>query len=60
MIIKILSFLIGLLICIFYSKFLLNRKTIVLNSSKMVKLNNNIIKIDNRCFKKKSSNKCDK
>ena len=44
-----------------YGKTLSDRKTIVLNSSRMKRLNNDIIKVDNRCYKlDKAVEKCEK
>ena len=61
MISKIAALVIGVVICIVYGINLQKRKTIILNSSRMKKLNNNIIKVDNRCFRiDKKTNTCDK
>jgi hypothetical protein len=58
---KAVSFLIGIIILGLFASNLNNRKTIVLNSSRMKKLNNNIIKVDNRCYRlDKSVEKCEK
>lgn len=48
---KLFSFILGTLICIAYGKNIFERKTIILNSSRMKRLNNNVIKVDNRCYK---------
>mgnify|MGYP003349425028 CR=1 FL=1 len=58
---KVVSFLIGIILLGLFASNLNNRKTIVLNSSRMKKLNNNIIKVDNRCYRlDKSVEKCEK
>ena len=57
---KVFSFIIGGVLLALFASNLNNRKTIVLNSSRMKKLNNNIIKVDNRCYRlDKSIEKCD-
>lgn len=61
MISKLISFVLGVLIIVFYGTNLSQRKTIVLNSSRMKKLNDSIIKVDNRCFRiDKKTDTCDK
>ena len=61
MISKILALVLGVVICVVYGINIQKRKTIILNSSRMKKLNNNIIKVDNRCFRiDKKSDKCEK
>jgi hypothetical protein len=61
MISKIVALILGVVICVIYGVNIQKRKTIVLNSSRMKKLNNNIIKVDNRCFRiDKKTNKCEK
>lgn len=58
---KVSAVVIGVLLCFMYGKTLFDRKTIVLNSSRMKRLNNNIIKVDNRCYKlDKGVEKCEK
>ena len=61
MISKITSIILGVLICGIYRYNLQKRKTIILNSGKMKRLNKNIIKVDNRCFKieENTDNKCE-
>ena len=57
----ILSVVIGILITFCYAFNLFKRKTIILNSKRMKRLNDRVIKVDNRCFKiNKTSHKCDK
>ena len=57
----ILSLIIGIIITILYAYNLFQRKTIILNSKRMKRLNDRGIKVDNRCFKiNKTSHKCDK
>lgn len=57
---KIISFIIGVVFLALFAYNLNDRKTIVLNSSRMKKLNNNIIKVDNRCYRlDRSVEKCD-
>ena len=48
---KVSAVVLGVLLCYMYGKTLFDRKTIVLNSSRMKRLNNDIIKVDNRCYK---------
>ena len=48
---KISAVVLGIVLCYFYGKNLFERKTIVLNSSRMKRLNNDIIKVDNRCYR---------
>ena len=48
---KITAIVLGITLCYFYGKNLFERKTIVLNSSRMKKLNDDIIKVDNRCYR---------
>ncbi len=48
---KITAIVLGLVLCYFYGKNLFDRKTIVLNSSRMKRLNDDIIKVDNRCYR---------
>ena len=61
MISKILALVLGVVICVVYGVNIQTRKTIVLNSSRMKKLNNNIIQVDNRCFRiDKKTDKCEK
>lgn len=45
------SIILGIIICYMYGKNLFERKTIILNSSRMKRLNKNVIKVDNRCYK---------
>lgn len=47
----ILSIILGIVLCILYGINIFDRKTIILNSSRMKRLNDNIIKVDNRCYK---------
>jgi hypothetical protein len=57
---KVISFIIGIVLLGLFASNLNDRKTIVLNSSRMKKLNNNIIKVDNRCYRlDRSVKKCD-
>ena len=57
---KVISFIIGAVLLGLFAYNLNNRKTIVLNSSRMKKLNNNIIKVDNRCYRlDRSVEKCE-
>jgi len=60
MIKELVAFLLGLMLCYLYGKNLFERKTIILNSSRMKKLNKDIIKVDNRCYRLEESKKCDK
>lgn len=48
---KILAVVLGIIITLLYAYNLYFRKTIILNSKRMKKLNNNVIKIDNKCFR---------
>lgn len=48
---KITAIVLGIVLCYFYGKNLFDRKTIVLNSSRMKRLNDDIIKVDNRCYR---------
>jgi len=48
---KLFSIILGIIICFMYGKNLFERKTIILNSSRMKRLNKNVIKVDNRCYK---------
>ena len=48
---KISAVVLGVILCYLYGKNLFERKTIVLNSSRMKRLNNDIIKVDNRCYR---------
>lgn len=58
---KVSAIALGVLLCYMYGKTLFDRKTIVLNSSRMKRLNNDIIKVDNRCYKvDKNVEKCEK
>ena len=58
---KVSAVVLGVLLCYMYGKTLFDRKTIVLNSSRMKRLNNDIIKVDNRCYKvDKDVEKCEK
>ena len=58
---KVSAVILGVLLCYMYGKTLSDRKTIVLNSSRMKRLNNDIIKVDNRCYKlDKAVEKCEK
>lgn len=60
MISKIVSVLLGAAICVIYGYNLDKRKTIILNSKRMKRLNKNIIKVDNRCFRiDKDADKCE-
>ena len=60
MISKILSVVLGIVLVSIYAYNLSLRKTIILNSKRMKKLNNNVIKVDNRCYRiDESSSKCD-
>jgi hypothetical protein len=54
------ALVVGVILCGLYGKNLFERKTIILNSSRMKKLNGNIIKVDNRCYRLDNSEKCDK
>tara|TARA_B100001093_G_C26497659_1_gene871815 strand:- start:252 stop:449 length:198 start_codon:yes stop_codon:yes gene_type:complete len=57
---KVISFIIGAVLLGLFAYNLNDRKTIVLNSSRMKKLNNNIIKVDNRCYRlDRSVEKCE-
>jgi len=57
---KVISFIIGVVLLALFAYNLNDRKTIVLNSSRMKKLNNNIIKVDNRCYRvDRSAKKCE-
>ena len=51
MISKIISLIIGLIITIVYAYNLRLRNTIILNSKRMKRLNKDIVKVDNRCFR---------
>ena len=58
---KVSAVVLGVLLCYMYGNTLFDRKTIVLNSSRMKRLNNDIIKVDNRCYKvDKDVEKCEK
>ena len=58
---KVSAVILGVLLCYMYGKTLSDRKTIVLNSSRMKRLNNDIIKVDNRCYRvDKNVEKCEK
>ena len=60
MISELLSAIFGIVITVIYAYNLSLRKTIILNSKRMKKLNNNIIKVDNRCYRIDESNdKCE-
>lgn len=48
---KISAVVLGVILCYLYGKNLFERKTIVLNSSRMKRLNDDIIKVDNRCYR---------
>ena len=48
---KISAVVLGIALCYLYGKNLFERKTIVLNSSRMKRLNDDIIKVDNRCYR---------
>lgn len=54
------ALIVGVILCGLYGKHLFERKTIILNSSRMKKLNGNIIKVDNRCYRLDNSEKCEK
>ena len=57
---QIFAVVLGVVLSILFAKNLADRKTIVLNSSRMKKLNDNIIKVDNRCYRiDKEVSKCD-
>ena len=58
---KVSAVVLGVLLCYMYGRTLFDRKTIVLNSSRMKRLNNDIIKVDNRCYRvDKNVEKCEK
>lgn len=58
---RVSAIALGILLCYMYGVTLFDRKTIVLNSSRMKRLNNDIIKVDNRCYKvDKNVEKCEK
>ena len=48
---KISAVVLGVILCLLFAKNLNDRKTIILSSSRMKKLNNDIIKVDNKCYK---------
>jgi hypothetical protein len=57
---KIAAVVLGLVLLWLYGNNLFNRKTIVLNSSRMKKLTNNVIKVDNKCYRiDKTASKCE-
>ena len=57
---KISAAIVGIIVCLFYGKILSERKTIVLNSSKMRRVNGNVIKVENRCYRLDNNvEKCD-
>ena len=56
---KISAVVLGVVLCLLFAKNLNDRKTIILSSSRMKKLNNDIIKVDNKCYKmEKDVSKC--
>ena len=57
---KVSAVVLGIVLLWLYGTNLFNRKTIVLNSSRMKKLTNNVIKVDNKCFRiDKTASKCE-
>ena len=57
---KVVAVILGIILCVVYGRNLFNRKTIVLNSSRMKRLTNNVIKVDNTCYRiDKTASKCE-
>ena len=58
---KLIAVILGLVLLSLYGINLFNRKTIVLNSTRMKKLTNDVIKVDNKCYRiDKKATKCEK